>query len=219
MKIIKDFLDKQEKGSYYHAIEDHVEKLSEKLGLEIPEEDFAIRGPLGKLYQDKKIVRLLVSEEVVKGWFGLQKWEGEKEKGRCKVYFSPQYQSQIQEITNLQNQATLKEDFAKGITPILRSKIVDSRFFDILERIAREKGYIDVVLLEKLKQYEIDMEALKEALKNEAIQTLTDLFADKIAKAYKRTEEIRRTLDEAEKVSTDLRKEAYEKSTSKNTAD
>jgi hypothetical protein len=207
-ETIRNFFATQEKGSYYLALVNHLKKT----GIEVPEDDsLFIGGPLGKLYQEEKLIKVLVSEVVFEKWYGV-KWEGEKEKGKCKTYFDPTYRSSIEQVEALQRQEEISIDAAKGVTPLLRARIVDTRLFDIVQELAREGGYLDEVLLSKLKQYELGLRKLGD----EAEQIIENMVVDFTKRVYAEHSKIMTLLEEARKRVETSRKKAYQGTASTN---
>jgi hypothetical protein len=212
-RLIKEFFDQQERGSHYQALMQYLTELS----IEVPEDNtFFIGGPLGKLVQDRKLEKILVSKDVFEGYFGI-KWKGEKEKSLCKVYFSPKYTSGTGEIMALQKKWERSKNIERGMTPSLMQRIADGRLFEIIQECTQGEEYLDVVVIEKIRHTEESINlrrAQAEKSLKEADKLIEDTVVNFIQETYKDASEIRKIIEETRKKAEATRKKLQEENAS-----
>jgi hypothetical protein len=216
-KIILEYFEapERERGSYYVSL---VSYLKGEKGLEIPEDDaLAVGGHLGRLYQNKKLIKVLVSERVFKEWFGVE-WKGEKEKRLCKVYFHKNYRQFVDEITNYQRRDEIKEKTKVGLTSSIEQKVVDYHFFEIVQQVIRQRGFLRDVTLEQLKGMESDIRKQKELLIADVGRICEERLTAIVAEGFRRVDEILGELEEQEKIANQRRKELNQETASNKTS-
>lgn len=185
---VVEFFRQERKGSDYYGLFGYLESS----GLVPSEKKIPIVGSmLSGLSQKNRfgksvLEKIPVSRDVYLGLYGREPI-GEPKKGMLNIYVLAEFTQAIEEIKGMQSRFETRKEIEAGLTPSLKSRIIDYRLFDLLQDLIVEGEFLDVVLLEKIRKHESDVRKIEaevqrdiERIKGEACQAIEDVSVSTI---------------------------------------
>jgi len=208
---IGKFFDERPEGGEFPDVSDYLTNLAVNPGQTL------LMAVFSKWMTGERLERRLVSKEVFIDLYGKEPRGTVQPGGLYKVYVHPKHESSIKKIERLQKRHQVEKNMELGLIPSLMDRILQNEMLDIIQECARGEGFLDVVVGEKIKHIEENINlrrAQAEKKLEEAEKIIEDTAAKFIKGLYTEADEIRKILEEAREKAEATRKKLNEKTSS-----
>lgn len=151
-----EFYESRPKGADYRAVAAYFTSQ----GVQVRQ--LTLSSVLGGRAQAGALIKVGVSKEVYKSWFGQYPAGDPAKNSLFNVYFSPKHRESVDEILRLQSDYVRTEQLRQGITPSLRRARLGVREMELLSRIGMTRTFFDDVLDLEFKDFENEIEGLRQ---------------------------------------------------------
>ncbi len=198
-----EFYESRPKGADYRAVAAYFASQ----GIQV--QQLSLSSILGGRAQAGELIKVGVSREVYKSWFGEYPAGDPTKSNLFNVYFSPRHGESVDRLSKLQEDYVRTEQLRRGVTPSLRQARLGAREMELLSRVGMTRTFLNDVLDLEWKDFETGIEALRQKGKRRLEETIGELarqekeldeyFDDLVSLGHEKFAGIRNVLDEQEK--------------------